>query len=77
MVPGLWLVPCYLTVLGLIAENLLTDSVDEPWAEPNLNRVSVIQFQEEPKDGEDIEEEAERRVSHCAGQAGLWQDEMG
>ncbi|XP_055521890.1 protein scribble homolog [Leucoraja erinacea] len=42
-------------------ENLLTDSVDEPWAEPNLNRVSVIQFQEEPKDGEDIEEEAERR----------------
>ncbi|XP_051871988.1 protein scribble homolog [Pristis pectinata] len=42
-------------------ENLLNDSLDETWPEPNLNRVSVIQFQEEPKDGEENEEEAERR----------------
>ncbi|XP_041039702.1 protein scribble homolog isoform X2 [Carcharodon carcharias] len=42
-------------------ENLLNDSLDEAWTEPNLNRVSVIQFQEEPNDDEENEEEAERR----------------
>ncbi|XP_072432643.1 protein scribble homolog isoform X9 [Chiloscyllium punctatum] len=42
-------------------ENLLNDSLDEGWTEPNLNRVSVIQFQEELKDDEENEEEAERR----------------
>ncbi|XP_069771264.1 protein scribble homolog isoform X10 [Narcine bancroftii] len=42
-------------------ENLLNDSLDEMWPEPNLNRVSVIQFQEEAKDGEENLEEAERR----------------
>ncbi|XP_078390394.1 protein scribble homolog [Cetorhinus maximus] len=42
-------------------ENLLNDSLDEAWSEPNLNRVSVIQFQEEPNDEEENEEEAERR----------------
>ncbi|XP_059496856.1 protein scribble homolog isoform X12 [Stegostoma tigrinum] len=42
-------------------ENLLNDSLDEGWTEPNLNRVSVIQFQEEPKDDVENEEEAERR----------------
>ncbi|XP_059827516.1 protein scribble homolog isoform X6 [Hypanus sabinus] len=44
-------------------ENLLSDSLDETWLEPNLNRVSVIQFQEEPAHGEENDEEAER----CGG----------
>ncbi|XP_072911320.1 protein scribble homolog isoform X5 [Hemitrygon akajei] len=42
-------------------ENLLSDSLDETWLEPNLNRVSVIQFQEEPAHGEENDEEADRR----------------
>ncbi|XP_067872717.1 protein scribble homolog [Heterodontus francisci] len=42
-------------------ENLLNDSLDEAWTEPSLNRVSVIQFQEELKDEEENEAEAERR----------------
>ncbi|XP_062900805.1 protein scribble homolog isoform X5 [Mobula hypostoma] len=42
-------------------ENLLSDSLDETWLEPNVNRVSVIQFQEEPVRGEENDEEAERR----------------
>uniref|UniRef100_A0A4W3GMS8 Scribble planar cell polarity protein n=1 Tax=Callorhinchus milii TaxID=7868 RepID=A0A4W3GMS8_CALMI len=42
-------------------ENLLNDSIEEPWPEPNLNRVSVIQFIEEPRESEQEQEEAERR----------------
>ncbi|MEE6523508.1 hypothetical protein FKM82_022441, partial [Ascaphus truei] len=44
-------------------ENLLQNSVDESWTDGNLNRVSVIQFQEEPKPEEEEEDEAaaERR----------------
>ncbi|XP_054840877.1 protein scribble homolog isoform X10 [Eublepharis macularius] len=41
-------------------ENLLQNSVDEGWADTNLNRVSVIQFVDEPK-AEEEEEEAEKR----------------
>ncbi|XP_039609660.1 protein scribble homolog isoform X16 [Polypterus senegalus] len=43
-------------------ENLLQNSVDESWTDTNLNRVSVIQFQEEPKpEEEDEETESERK----------------
>ncbi|XP_075903821.1 protein scribble homolog isoform X16 [Nelusetta ayraudi] len=45
-------------------ENLLQNSVDDSWTDSNLNRVSVIQFQEETKaeeDDEDDEAAAERR----------------
>ncbi|XP_060950074.1 protein scribble homolog isoform X8 [Limanda limanda] len=43
-------------------ENLLTNSVDDSWTDSNLNRVSVIQFQEETKaEDEDDEAAAERR----------------
>ncbi|XP_057680938.1 protein scribble homolog isoform X2 [Corythoichthys intestinalis] len=43
-------------------ENLLQNSVDDSWTDSNLNRVSVIQFQEEAKDeDEDDEAAAERR----------------
>ncbi|XP_049338910.1 protein scribble homolog isoform X9 [Astyanax mexicanus] len=43
-------------------ENLLQSSVDESWpTDTNLNRVSVIQFQEEAKPEEEDEESAERR----------------
>ncbi|XP_034428235.1 protein scribble homolog isoform X12 [Hippoglossus hippoglossus] len=43
-------------------ENLLQNSVDDSWTDSNLNRVSVIQFQEETKAGdEDDEAAAERR----------------
>ncbi|XP_029448134.1 protein scribble homolog isoform X11 [Rhinatrema bivittatum] len=43
-------------------ENLLQGSIDENWIDTNLNRVSVIQFQEEPKPEEDEDEVgAERR----------------
>lgn len=43
-------------------ENLLQSSVDESWpTDTNLNRVSVIQFQEEAKPEEDDDESAERR----------------
>lgn len=46
------------------AENLLQNSVDETWTDSNLNRVSVIHFQEEAKpEDEDDEAAAERRVS--------------
>ncbi|XP_038600883.1 protein scribble homolog isoform X3 [Tachyglossus aculeatus] len=41
-------------------ENLLQSSVDDSWTDANLNRVSVIQFLEEPHAAED-EEGAERR----------------
>lgn len=45
------------------AENLLQSSVDDSWTDSNLNRVSVIQFQEETKgEDEDDEAAAERRV---------------
>lgn len=45
-------------------ENLLQNSVDDSWTDSNLNRVSVIQFQEETKgEEEDDEAAAERRVS--------------
>lgn len=45
-------------------ENLLQSSVDDSWTDSNLNRVSVIQFQEETKaEDEDDEAAAERRVS--------------
>lgn len=44
-------------------ENLLQSSVDDSWTDSNLNRVSVIQFQEETKgEDEDDEAAAERRV---------------
>ncbi|XP_028289678.1 protein scribble homolog isoform X18 [Gouania willdenowi] len=43
-------------------ENLLQNSVDDSWTDTNLNRVSVIQFQEETKaEEEEDEAEAERR----------------
>ncbi|MBN3275712.1 SCRIB protein, partial [Polyodon spathula] len=43
-------------------ENLLQNSVDDSWMDTNLNRVSVIQFQEEAKtEEEDKEAAAERR----------------
>ncbi|XP_045558164.1 protein scribble homolog isoform X13 [Salmo salar] len=43
-------------------ENLLQNSVDDSWIDSNLNRVSVIQFQEETtKQDEDDEAAAERR----------------
>uniref|UniRef100_A0A665U3D4 Protein scribble homolog n=1 Tax=Echeneis naucrates TaxID=173247 RepID=A0A665U3D4_ECHNA len=43
-------------------ENLLQNSVDDSWTDSNLNRVSVIQFQEETKaEEEDDETAAERR----------------
>ncbi|KAF6720564.1 scribble-like protein [Oryzias melastigma] len=45
-------------------ENLLQNSVDDSWTDSNLNRVSVIQFQEETKAEEEEEDEeaaAERR----------------
>lgn len=42
-------------------ENLLNDSMEEQWPEPNLNRVSVIQFIEEPREPEQEQEEADRR----------------
>uniref|UniRef100_A0A8D2MS07 PDZ domain-containing protein n=1 Tax=Zonotrichia albicollis TaxID=44394 RepID=A0A8D2MS07_ZONAL len=45
-------------------ENLLQNSVDESWTDSNLNRVSVIQFLDEPKGDEDEESGAERRVRH-------------
>ncbi|NXN78003.1 SCRIB protein, partial [Bombycilla garrulus] len=42
-------------------ENLLQNSMDESWTDTNLNRVSVIQFLEEPKGDDDEESGAERR----------------
>nr|XP_046227394.1 protein scribble homolog isoform X3 [Scatophagus argus] len=43
-------------------ENLLQNSVDDSWTDSNLNRVSVIQFQDETKaEDEDDEAAAERR----------------
>ncbi|KAM8823469.1 protein scribble homolog isoform 4-T4 [Spinachia spinachia] len=44
-------------------ENLLQNSVDDSWTDTNLNRVSVIQFQEETKAAEEEDDEAaaERR----------------
>ncbi|XP_072234706.1 protein scribble homolog isoform X13 [Leuresthes tenuis] len=47
-------------------ENLLQNSVDDSWTDSNLNRVSVIQFQEETKAGEEEDDEAaaERRGLH-------------
>ncbi|XP_075308083.1 protein scribble homolog isoform X18 [Odontesthes bonariensis] len=44
-------------------ENLMQNSVDDSWTDSNLNRVSVIQFQEETKaeEEEDDEAAAERR----------------
>ncbi|XP_077952160.1 protein scribble homolog isoform X30 [Gasterosteus aculeatus] len=44
-------------------ENLLQNSVDDSWTDTNLNRVSVIQFQEETKaeEEEDDDAAAERR----------------
>uniref|UniRef100_A0A8D2J873 Scribble planar cell polarity protein n=1 Tax=Varanus komodoensis TaxID=61221 RepID=A0A8D2J873_VARKO len=41
-------------------ENLLHNSVDESWTDTNLNRVSVIQFVDEPRTDDD-EEEPEKR----------------
>ncbi|XP_065483326.1 protein scribble homolog isoform X2 [Caloenas nicobarica] len=42
-------------------ENLLQNSVDDSWTDTNLNRVSVIQFLDEPKGDDDEESGAERR----------------
>ncbi|XP_053571461.1 protein scribble homolog [Bombina bombina] len=55
---------CYLLPQqpSLSLENLLQNSADDSWTDGNLNRVSVIQFQEEPKnEEEDDEAAAERR----------------
>ncbi|NXP81175.1 SCRIB protein, partial [Ramphastos sulfuratus] len=41
--------------------NLLQNSVDESWTDTNLNRVSVIQFLDEPKGDDEEESGAERR----------------
>ncbi|NWZ15994.1 SCRIB protein, partial [Agelaius phoeniceus] len=43
------------TVFSCSPENLLQNSVDESWTDSNLNRVSVIQFLDEPKGDEDEE----------------------
>uniref|UniRef100_A0A8C2TK27 Protein scribble homolog n=1 Tax=Coturnix japonica TaxID=93934 RepID=A0A8C2TK27_COTJA len=42
-------------------ENLLQNSVDESWTDTNLNRVSVIQFLDDPKGDDEEEAGAERR----------------
>uniref|UniRef100_A0A7M4F918 Scribble planar cell polarity protein n=1 Tax=Crocodylus porosus TaxID=8502 RepID=A0A7M4F918_CROPO len=42
-------------------ENLLQNSVDDSWMDTNLNRVSVIQFLDEPKADDDDEAGAEKR----------------
>ncbi|XP_051467334.1 protein scribble homolog isoform X21 [Apus apus] len=42
-------------------ENLLQNSVDESWTDTNLNRVSVIQFLDEPKIDDEEESGGERR----------------
>ncbi|NXK69599.1 SCRIB protein, partial [Sylvietta virens] len=49
------------TVFPSSPENLLQNSVDESWTDTNLNRVSVIQFLDEPKGDDDEESGAERR----------------
>ncbi|NWI02831.1 SCRIB protein, partial [Tichodroma muraria] len=49
------------TVFSSSPENLLQNSVDESWTDTNLNRVSVIQFLDEPKGDDDEESGAERR----------------
>lgn len=53
-------------MLSFSPENLLQNSVDESWTDTNLNRVSVIQFLDEPKDDEE-ESGAERRVRRDSG----------
>ncbi|NWX41925.1 SCRIB protein, partial [Steatornis caripensis] len=47
--------------LGKRLQNLLQNSVDESWTDTNLNRVSVIQFLDEPKVDDEEESGAERR----------------
>ncbi|XP_040211010.1 protein scribble homolog isoform X16 [Rana temporaria] len=48
-----------------IIESPLQNSMDDSWIDGNLNRVSVIQFQEEPRaEDEDDEAAAERRGLH-------------
>ncbi|OXB79030.1 UNVERIFIED_CONTAM: hypothetical protein H355_005906 [Colinus virginianus] len=42
-------------------ENLLQNSMDESWTDTNLNRVSVIQFLDDPKVDDEEESGAERR----------------
>lgn len=42
-------------------ENLLQNSRDDSWTDSNLNRVSVIQFQEETK-AEEEDDDEDRRV---------------
>ncbi|XP_075775992.1 protein scribble homolog isoform X31 [Pelodiscus sinensis] len=42
-------------------ENLLQNSVDESWTDTNLNRVSVIQFLDEPRADDEEEAGAEKR----------------
>lgn len=51
-------------IFDVFLENLLQSSVDESWpTDTNLNRVSVIQFQDQTKaDEEDDETAAERKV---------------
>ncbi|NWI55314.1 SCRIB protein, partial [Calyptomena viridis] len=44
-----------------LCQNLLQNSVDESWTDTNLNRVSVIQFLDEPKGDDEEESGAERR----------------
>lgn len=56
--------PDFFSPFAFATENLLQSSVDDSWTDSNLNRVSVIQFQEETKgEDEDDEAAAERRVS--------------
>ena len=54
-------------MLSFSAENLLQNSVDESWTDTNLNRVSVIQFLDEPKVDDEEESGAERRVRRVSG----------
>lgn len=57
-----------------LAENLLQNSVDDSWTDTNLNRVSVIQFVDEPKAEEEEEEAgAEKRVCNGVRVAGRGQ----
>lgn len=60
-------------MLSSSPENLLQNSVDESWTDTNLNRVSVIQFLDEPKGDDDEESGAERRVRNSWRLVGsLW-----
>ncbi|KAF7237162.1 hypothetical protein EYD10_16110, partial [Varanus komodoensis] len=54
-------------------ENLLHNSVDESWTDTNLNRVSVIQFVDEPRTDDD-EEEPEKREKRLSATSNRSED---